>query len=152
MHIKNQNLKIAVIRLLSGFPVLLTSLIAHVRTTPSIFTCPFQGKFTIASLMGLEHLSPKDYYPFRLYLESLQNDPVRIAILASHIFVEEILEKIIADAVPNSACFNVPKMGFADKAKIVRRLLENQDGFFPMIHALNDLRAAAAHKDYVQAA
>jgi hypothetical protein len=70
----------------------------------------------------------------------LQNNPVRIAILASHIFIEEILEKMIAEAVPNSACFNVPKMRFVDKVGIVQRLLADQHGFFPMIYALNDLR------------
>jgi hypothetical protein len=42
MHIKNQKLKIAVIRLLSGFPVLLTSLIAHVRINPrNLLACDY---------------------------------------------------------------------------------------------------------------
>src|SRR5215471_11930377 len=36
MHFKNKNIKSAVIRLLSGFPVLHGSLVAHVRTTTGI--------------------------------------------------------------------------------------------------------------------
>jgi hypothetical protein len=37
-HCKNDGLKSVVIRLLSGFPVLLAFLTAHVRITPSIFS------------------------------------------------------------------------------------------------------------------
>jgi hypothetical protein len=48
MHLKNQSQKSAVIRLLSGFPVLLAFLTAHVRTNPrNLLTCGFAVFVTI---------------------------------------------------------------------------------------------------------
>jgi len=48
MHLKNQSQKSAVIRLLSGFPVLLAFLTAHVRTNPrNLLTCGYAVFVTI---------------------------------------------------------------------------------------------------------
>jgi hypothetical protein len=99
--------------------------------------------------MGLADLTHEDYEPFRLYLESLKGDPTRIAILAAHNFVEEMIEKAIGISVSNSEWFDVPGMRFVDKLKIFRRMRGGgTDDFCDMLTKLNDLRAAAAHRDY----
>ena len=57
---KNKNLKRAVIRLLSGFPVLLASLTAHVRITPSILAFAHLVKrLTIAEFHFLPNMKPE---------------------------------------------------------------------------------------------
>lgn len=99
--------------------------------------------------MGLADLTSEDYEPFRSYLESLKGDPLRIAILAAHNFVEEMIEKAISVSVPNSEWFDVPGMRFVDKLKILRRMeATDTNDFCDMLNKLNDLRAAAAHRNY----
>jgi hypothetical protein len=99
--------------------------------------------------MGLAELTSEDYEPFQRYLDSLKNDPIRIAILAAHNFVEELIEKAIAVAVPNSEWLDVLEMRFVDKLKIFRRMEGGgTNDFCDMLNKLNSLRNAAAHKDY----
>src|SRR6516165_4909935 len=51
-HLKNQSRKSAVIRLLSGFPVLLASLTAHVRTNPrNLLACGYALSLQSADAM-----------------------------------------------------------------------------------------------------
>jgi hypothetical protein len=84
------------------------------------------------------------------YLEQLNEDPVRIAILAAHSFIEEMIEGVIAEAVPNSECFDVPSMRFTEKLRIIRRLDPDGEVVWRVVSALNDLRAAAAHRNYTE--
>ena len=90
----------------------------------------------------------EDLELFERYLKQLTDDPVRIAILAAHNFVEEMLEAVIAEAVPNSECFEVPKMRWDEKVRIVRKLAGDGEEVWRVVRALNDLRAAAAHRNY----
>jgi hypothetical protein len=78
------------------------------------------------------------------------NDPVRLAILAAHTLIEELIELVIAEAVPNSECFNVPRMEFWRKLKIIRALQPPPENnkVWEFIQKLTELRKAAAHKDY----
>ena len=67
-----------------------------------------------------------------------------------------MIENVIAEAVPNSGCFEVPKMQFWKKLKIVRTLAPSDGGpysagykvLWRCIEKLTNLRNAAAHKDY----
>lgn len=83
------------------------------------------------------------------YRDRVTSDPLRLHILAAHSLIEELIELVIADAVPNSECFDVPNMRFSQKLKIVRALCgPRADGLWKCIEKLTSLRNAAAHKDY----
>ena len=56
---KNKNLKRAVIRLLSGFPVLLASLTAHVRITAHSGFAHLVNSLTIAEFHFLPNMKPE---------------------------------------------------------------------------------------------
>jgi hypothetical protein len=74
---------------------------------------------------------------------------MRIAILAPHNFVDKLIEKAIAGAVPNSELSDVPGMRFVDKLKIFRRMeATDTNDFCDMLAKLNNLRAAAAQRNY----
>jgi hypothetical protein len=92
----------------------------------------------------------QDLEPFARYLEQLNDDPVRVAVLAAHNFIEETIEGVITQAVPNSECFDIPSMRFSDKMKILRALDPTivNTKIWPVLWALNKLRNAAAHGDY----
>ena len=100
----------------------------------------------------LEHLTDEpDFEPFLRYLAQITNDPIRIKILVTHVLIEEMIENVIAAAVPNSECFDVPKMRFWQKVKILRGLVPPDEAFTPLWQVckkLNNLRNAAAHRDY----
>jgi hypothetical protein len=96
----------------------------------------------------MEPFQPEDLEPFKHYLKQLEDDPVRVGVLAEGNFIEEMIELVISEAVPNSECFEVPKMRFADKLKIIRRLYPKAEQTWRIVHALNNLRAAAAHRNY----
>jgi hypothetical protein len=89
-------------------------------------------------------MDPEDFEPFARYLEELNHDPVRIAILAEFNFIEEMIELVIADGVPNSGYLEVPKMRFNDKLRIARKIDPDGEKIWRVVSALNDLRAAAA--------
>jgi hypothetical protein len=92
-----------------------------------------------------------DLKPFFRYLDQLTNDPLRIKILVTHVLIEEMIENVIAAAVPNSECFNVPKMPFERKLKILRSLVPSNEiitRLLGLCESLNKLRNAAAHQDY----
>jgi hypothetical protein len=55
---------------------------------------------------------------FLKYRDRVTNDPLRLQILIAHVLIEELIEQVIAEAVPNSDCFKVPKMWFRQKLKI----------------------------------
>jgi hypothetical protein len=93
-------------------------------------------------------MDEKDLEPFRRYLQQLTDDPIRVEILAAHNFMEEMMELVISEAFPNSECFEVPKMRFVDKLRIIRRLDPDGEAVWRIVSALNDLRAAAAHRNY----
>jgi hypothetical protein len=95
-------------------------------------------------------MEPEDFEPFKRYLEELNDDPVRLGILAAGNFIEEMMELVIAETVPNSECFEVPKMRFVDKLQIIRKLYPDGEEIWRIIDALNKLRAAAAHRNYEQ--
>ncbi len=68
-----------------------------------------------------------------------------------------MLELVIAEAVPNSECFEVSKMQFWKKLDIVRTLereihadkpRKSGESIWECIRKLTSLRNAAAHKDY----
>jgi hypothetical protein len=93
----------------------------------------------------------QDPEPFARYLRQLIHDPLRIGILAAFDFKEETIEGVIAEAVPNSDCFNVPNVRFVDKLNVVKKLnAEFNQRVLGTIYALNNLRAAAAHRNYEQ--
>jgi hypothetical protein len=62
----------------------------------------------------------------------------------------KMIESVIAQAVPNSEDSDVPSMRFTDKLKDLAALDSSitQSAIWQLIHKLNKLRAAAAHKDY----
>jgi hypothetical protein len=95
-------------------------------------------------------MDAQDFAPFDRYLKQVTDDPVRVAILVANNFVEEMIESVIAEAVPKSECSDVPDMRFSDKLKVIRALDPSitQSAVWQLIHKLNKLRAAAAHKDY----
>jgi hypothetical protein len=66
-------------------------------------------------------MDENDVEPFVRYLTQMTEDPVRIVILGAHALVEEMIEAVIAEAVPESECFDVPGMRFDDKLKILKR-------------------------------
>jgi hypothetical protein len=78
-------------------------------------------------------MEAQDFEPYMRYLEELKDDPVRVAILAAHSCIEESIENVITEAVPNSECFDVPGTRI-----------------FGQLYALNKLRNAAAHRNYEQ--
>jgi hypothetical protein len=88
--------------------------------------------------------------PTQSISKKVTDDPVRVTILIANNFVEEMIESVIAQAVPNSECFDVPAMRYADKLKVLRALDSSitKSAIWQLMHKLNDLRAAAAHKDY----
>jgi hypothetical protein len=91
-----------------------------------------------------------DLKPFFRYLDRLTNDPLRIKILVTHVLIEEMIENVIA-AVPNSECFDVPKMTFWKKFQTLRSLVPAHETLTPLwglCERLNKLRNAAAHRDY----
>jgi hypothetical protein len=93
----------------------------------------------------------RDFEPFLRYLEQATNDPLRVKVLVTHALIEETIENVIAEAVPNSDCFDVPNMRFAQKLKILRSLVPAHETFTPLwgvCERLNKLRNAAAHRDY----
>ena len=98
----------------------------------------------------------EDLEPLFRYRERVTNDPLRLAILAAHALIEEMIELVIAEAVPNSECFEVPKMQFSKKLQIIRTLTASDDGpsseghklLWKCIEKLTNLRNAAAHRDY----
>jgi hypothetical protein len=47
----------------------------------------------------------RDLEPLFRYRDRVTNDPLRLAILAAHALIEEMIELVIAEAVPNSECF-----------------------------------------------
>src|ERR1700758_2263567 len=53
-----------------------------------------------------------DFDPLFRYRRRVTDDPIRLHILAAHALIEEMLELVIAEAVPNSECFEVSKMQF----------------------------------------
>jgi hypothetical protein len=61
-----------------------------------------------------------------------------------------MIESVIAQAVPNSECFDVPGMRFGDKLNVLRALDTSitDSAIWQLMHKLNKLRAAAAHKGY----
>jgi hypothetical protein len=92
-----------------------------------------------------------DLKPFFRYLDQVTNDPLRIKILVTHVLIEEMIETVIAAAVPNSECFDVPKMPFGQKLKILRSLVPSHQimtRLWGLCERLNKLRNAAAHGDY----
>lgn len=89
--------------------------------------------------------------PLNRYLTKMTEDPLRLSVLAEHALVEEMIENVIAEAVSNSECFDVPQMSFWKKLKIIRTLAgsdEKHKTIWTAIEKLNKLRNAAAHKDY----
>jgi hypothetical protein len=92
----------------------------------------------------------QDFEPYAQYLRQVTDDHVRVAILVTHALVEELIESVIAEAVPKSECFDVPNMRFSDKLKVIRALDTSmtESAVWPLIQHLNKLRNAAAHKDY----
>ncbi|MGA8657145.1 MAG: hypothetical protein WB586_13450 [Chthoniobacterales bacterium] len=99
----------------------------------------------------------EDLDPLFRYRDRVTNDPLRISILGAHALIEELIELVIAEAVPNSECFRVPKMQFRQKLEIIRALeipAEAAKGFerhallWKCIDKLNQLRNAAAHRNY----
>jgi hypothetical protein len=89
--------------------------------------------------------------PLKRYFARMTEDPLRLYILAAHALIEETIENAVAEAVPNSECFNVPRMPFWEKLKIIRTLAgsdERSKAIWTAIEKLNKLRNAAAHKDY----
>ena len=56
--------------------------------------------------------------PLFRYRRRVTDDPIRLHILAAHALIEEMLELVIAEAVPNSECFEVSKMQFWKKLDI----------------------------------
>jgi hypothetical protein len=84
------------------------------------------------------------------YRKRVTEDPLRLEILAAHALIEEMIELVIAEAVPNSECFEVPKMQFWKKLKIIRALdpSEKHALVWKFIVKLSELRNVAAHKDY----
>src|SRR5260370_16838343 len=85
------------------------------------------------------------------YRARVTDDPLRLSILAAHALIEEMIELAIAEAVPNSECFEVPKMQFRRKFEIVQALEPAaRDGktCWKCIEKLTNLRNAAAHRDY----
>jgi hypothetical protein len=92
-----------------------------------------------------------DFKPFFRYLDQITNDPLRVKILITHALIEEMIENVIAAAVPNSECFDVPNMRFAQKLKILRSLVPSHETIttlWGLCERLNKLRNAAAHGDY----
>jgi hypothetical protein len=89
---------------------------------------------------------------FMHYLDQATNDPFRVAVLVAFNAIEEMIEIVIAEAVPNSECFDVSSMRFPDKKRILRRLHPELDDteMWGVLDALNNLRAAAAHRNYEQ--
>jgi hypothetical protein len=98
-----------------------------------------------------------DFDPLFRYRRRVTDDPIRLHILAAHALIEEMLELVIAEAVPNSECFEVSKMQFWKKLDIVRAL-ERQihpdrspgrdKAIWEYIEKLTRLRNVAAHKEY----
>jgi len=88
--------------------------------------------------------------PLFRYRNRAVNDPLRLAILAAHALIEELIELVIAEAVPHSECFEVPKMNFWRKLKIIRalELPPENNRLWVFIDKLTALRNAAAHRDY----
>jgi hypothetical protein len=85
------------------------------------------------------------------YRDRVIEDPLRLSILAAHALIEEMIELAIAEAVPNSECFEVPKMQFRRKFEIIQALEPaDRDGktYWKCIEKLTNLRNAAAHRDY----
>jgi len=98
-----------------------------------------------------------DFGPLFRYRKRVTEDPIRLHVLAAHALIEEMLELVIAEAVPNSECFEVSKMQFWKKLDIVRTLerqihadrpSESDELIWEYIRKLTRLRNAAAHKDY----
>jgi hypothetical protein len=90
------------------------------------------------------------------YRQRVTEDPLRLEILAAHALIEELIELVIAEAVPHSEVFEVPKMQFWRKLQIIRALVpkeerEANDAFalvWKCIEKLTKLRNAAAHRNY----
>jgi hypothetical protein len=91
-----------------------------------------------------------DLDPLFRYRKRVAEDRLRLEILAAHALIEEMIELVIAEAVPNSECFEVPKMQFWKKLKILRTLepSEKHALVWKNIEKLTNLRNAAAHRDY----
>lgn len=97
----------------------------------------------------------KNLSPLFRYWRRAKDDPLRVSILAAHALIEELIENVIAEAVPNSDCFEVPKMRFWQKLKVIKALDSKDRDRLPeghmlwkCIEKLTDLRNAAAHRDY----
>jgi len=83
------------------------------------------------------------------YRKRVTEDPLRLEILAAHALIEEMIELVIAEAVPNSECFEVPRMAFRQKLKIIGALKPAMEPLvLRNIEKLTNLRNAAAHRDY----
>jgi hypothetical protein len=95
-------------------------------------------------------MDENDVEPFVRYLTQVTGDPLRVAILGAHALVEEMIEDIIAEAVPNSECFKVPRMRFVDKLEVLKALDSSitESEFWPLIQSINSLRNAAGHRNY----
>jgi hypothetical protein len=99
-------------------------------------------------------LKKEDLEPLFHYQKRVIDDPLRLSILAAHALLEELIELVIAEAVPHSECFEVPKMQFWKKVHIIRALVkvelpsEGDAVLWECIEKLTSLRNAAAHKDY----
>jgi len=90
-----------------------------------------------------------DLDPLFRYRKRVTEDPLRLEILAAHALIEEMIELVIAEAVPNSECFEVPKMAFWKKLKIIGALKPPIEPLvLRNIEKLTNLRNAAAHRDY----
>jgi hypothetical protein len=98
--------------------------------------------------MASEEIDPQIKSLIR-YRQRVTDDPLRLSILAAHALIEEMIELVIADAVPNSECFEVPKMQFSRKLKILGALKPPIEPLvLRNIEKLTSLRNAAAHRDY----
>jgi hypothetical protein len=95
-----------------------------------------------------QRMNAKDREPYVEYLRQVTDKPVRVSILVANNFVEEMIESVIAEAVPNSECFKVSKMPFERKRDVIRALDASitESAVWPLIDKLNKLRAAALTK------
>jgi hypothetical protein len=101
-------------------------------------------------------MAESDTDPLVRYWNRAKDDPLRISILAAHALIEELIENVIAEAVPNCECFDVPKMGFRQKLNIIKAASQDFQEMDPQPYArlwkciqkLTDLRNAAAHGNY----